>query len=85
MSSSELVMKGRWFLLTKQLLECRYRFAPIPPGIAKRAEDTGLDLSPIHKMTTKELRKEVHRRYQELWDAQKNGEELRYAWLQERA
>lgn len=81
MRSSELAQKGQWLLITKDLLDCRERFAPVTPALVQRAAAAGVDLDHQMTKTKKELRKEVRRRQKELWECQKNGESLRAEWL----
>ena len=82
MRSTELTTKGRTLLAYKFMLDCKRRHAQLSPALVQICESLSLDHQTIYNTSTEStLRTEVRQRRQELWDTQKNCENLRKEWL----
>jgi len=79
--SSELTVKGRVLLVTKQMLDCAKRNAPFTPAILRRCSALDLPVDHYATMSIMQLRREVRRHRSDLWDSQKRCEHLRKEWL----
>ncbi len=81
MRSPELTLQGRMFMLTKRILECKSRNAPLAEVLKSRAKELSVDISRYETMTTVACRKEVTTQQKLLWEAQKGSEQGRIEWL----
>ena len=85
MRSSQLTLCGRLLVIFNMILDCKIRRAPFSPALLRRAKSMDVDTSKFEAATPAGMRKEVHQRRKDLWEAQKNAEENRAEWLKTEA
>ena len=74
MQSPEVVEAGRVLRTYKMALDCVSRMAPPTPKLEENAEELAIDLNGLMTKSREELLREVEKKRQELWDAQKSCE-----------
>ena len=86
MRSPSLTLQGRLLNAHFMLLDCKRRQAPPSEALRRLCTSLGMDASQIlENSSLGELRRQVRSHRTQLWEIQKNCEELRYAWLEQTA
>ena len=81
MRSPELVEAGREVRTYKMALDCVSRMAPPTPKLEENADQLAIDLGELMAKSREELLRDVERKRQELWEAQKTCEPDMVHWI----
>ena len=85
MRSTALMTAGTHFLAMRHLFDCKRRGAPPTKALLRLGVRLSLDIPTLIELPEREIRLQMRRSRQTLWECQKRSESLRSDWLENEA